>query len=162
MKFLSWIRSTAVMEAYFPRKALAMCVCVCGGGGLFALGGVSSSTKAGLQVSSAKFPQRSVITCSMQISCCRGRTLQTRPQTGGCEPLMPDVVVPKAHQNNCSYVSLADLLFGFTMEEFSLAWWAVTRGTLKNHKTGGGHLCRCGFLPGTIQYIYSYTCPNSL
>ena len=33
---------------------------------------------------------------------------------------MPDVVVPKAHQNNCSYVSSADLLFGFTMQEFSM------------------------------------------
>ena len=40
----------------------------------------------------AKFPQRSVVACSMQISCCRERTLQTRPQTGVCEPSMPDVV----------------------------------------------------------------------
>ena len=34
------------------------------------------------------------------ISCCRGTTLWTRPRTGVCKP---DVVVPKAHQNNCSY-----------------------------------------------------------
>ena len=30
----------------------------------------------------AKFPQCLVVTCSMQILCCRGRTLWTRPQTG--------------------------------------------------------------------------------
>ena len=30
----------------------------------------------------AKFPQRSVAACSMRISCCRGRTLRTRPRTG--------------------------------------------------------------------------------
>ena len=35
----------------------------------------------------AKFPQRSVVTCNTRISCCRGRTLQTRPQMGVCEPL---------------------------------------------------------------------------
>ena len=40
----------------------------------------------------AKFPQHSVITCSMRISCCRGKTLQMRPRTGVCKPLMPDVV----------------------------------------------------------------------
>ena len=57
----------------------------------------------------AKFLQHSVVACSMQISCCRGRTLQMRPRTGVCEPLMPDVVLPKVHQNNCSYVSSADL-----------------------------------------------------
>ena len=41
----------------------------------------------------AKFPQRSVVTCSTQISCCRGRMLQTRPQMGVCKPLMPDVML---------------------------------------------------------------------
>ena len=35
----------------------------------------------------AKFLQHSVVTCSTQISCYKGRTLQTRPQTGVCEPL---------------------------------------------------------------------------
>ena len=40
----------------------------------------------------AKFPQHSVVACSMRISSCRGRTLQTRPRMGVCEPLMPDVV----------------------------------------------------------------------
>ena len=81
----------------------------------------------------AKFPQRSVVACNTRISCCRGRTLQTRPRTGVCEPLMPDVMVPKAHQNNCSYVSSADLLSDSLYK--NLAWWAVTRRTLKNHKT---------------------------
>ena len=52
----------------------------------------------------AKFSQRSVITCSTRISCSRGKTLQTRPQMGVCIPLMPDVVVPKAHQNNHNYM----------------------------------------------------------
>ena len=40
----------------------------------------------------SKFPQHSVIACSTRISCYKGRTLQTRPSTGMCEPLMPDVV----------------------------------------------------------------------
>ena len=53
----------------------------------------------------AKFPQRSVVACSPQILCCSHE--RTRPQMGVCEPLMPDVVAPKVHQNNCSYVSLA-------------------------------------------------------
>ena len=43
----------------------------------------------------AKFPQHSVVACSTQISCCRERTLQTRPWTSVCEPLMPDVVASK-------------------------------------------------------------------
>ena len=80
-----------------------------------------------------------------------------------CKPLMPDVVAPKAHQNNCSYVSSVNLLLDSLRK--NLAWWVATRGTLKNHKLsklGGGYLCGCGHLPGTIQYIYSYTCPNSL
>ena len=80
-----------------------------------------------------------------------------------CKPLMPDVVAPKAHQNNCSYVSSANLVLESLCK--NLAWWVATRGTLKNHKTvkiGGWALIGCGRLPGTIQYIYSYTHPNSL
>ena len=80
----------------------------------------------------AKFPQHSVVACSMRISCCRGRMLQTRPWTGVCEPLMPDVVSPKVHQNNCSYVSSADLPSDSLCE--NLAWWVVTRRTLKTIK----------------------------
>ena len=53
--------------------------------------------------------QWSVIACSTRISCCRGRTPRTRPRMGVCEPLMPDVMATKAHQNNCNYVSSADL-----------------------------------------------------
>ena len=34
----------------------------------------------------AKFPQRSVIACNTQISCCRGRMLRIRSRTGVCEP----------------------------------------------------------------------------
>ena len=57
----------------------------------------------------AKFSLCSVVACSTRISSCRGRTLQTRPQTGVCEPLMPDVVSPKVHQNNYSYLNPAEL-----------------------------------------------------
>ena len=80
----------------------------------------------------AKFPQHSVITCSTQILSCKGRTLQTRPQTDVCEPLMPNVVVPKAQQNNHSYVSTMDLPLDSLRKNF--VWWVVTRRTLKNHK----------------------------
>ena len=52
---------------------------------------------------------------------------------GVCKPLMPDVVAPKPHQNNHSYVSSADLPLDSLRK--NLAWWAVTRRTLKNHKT---------------------------
>ena len=75
----------------------------------------------------AKFPQCSVIACSMQISCCKGGTLRTRPQTGVYKP---DVVVHKAHQR---YVSSAHLPSDSLCK--NLAWWAVTRRTLNNHKT---------------------------
>ena len=78
----------------------------------------------------AKFPQRLVFACSMQILCCRGRT---RPWTGVCEPLMPDVMALKAHQNNRSYVSSEDLPSDSLRK--ILAWLAVTRRTWKNHKT---------------------------
>ena len=45
----------------------------------------------------------------------RERTLRTRQRTGLCKPLMPDVVAPKAHLNNCSYVSSTDLSSEFSM-----------------------------------------------
>ena len=75
----------------------------------------------------AKFPQHSVIACSTQISCCKRGMLRTRPRTGVCPP---DVVALKGHQ---SYVSSADLPSDSLRK--NLAWWAVTRRTLKNHKT---------------------------
>ena len=81
----------------------------------------------------AKFPQHSVVTCSSRISCYWERMLRTRPQTGVCEPLMPDIVVPKGHPNNHSYVSSADLPSNSLHK--NLAWWAVTWRTSKNHKT---------------------------
>ena len=64
---------------------------------------------------------------------------------GVSKPLMPDVVAPKAHQNNHSYmyVSSADLPSDSLHK--NLAWWVVTRRTLKNHKTvkiGGWALSR--------------------
>ena len=60
--------------------------------------------------------------------------LWTRPRAGVHEPLMPDVVAPKAHQNNRSYVSSAVLPPDSLRK--NLAWWAVTQRTLKNHKSG--------------------------
>ena len=48
------------------------------------------------------------------------------------EPLMPDVMAPKAHRNNRSYVSSADLPSDSLRK--NLAWWAVIQRTLKNHK----------------------------
>ena len=82
----------------------------------------------------AKFPQHSVIACSTHILCCRERTLRMRPRTGVGEPLMPDVVVPKVHQNNHNYVSSADLHSDSLRK--NLAWWVVTRRTSKTVKVG--------------------------
>ena len=81
----------------------------------------------------AKFSQRSVVTCSMQISCRRGRMLRTRLRTDVCKPLMPYVVASKVHQNNHSYVSSADLPLDSLCK--ILGTWTVTRKTSKNHKT---------------------------
>ena len=72
----------------------------------------------------AKFPQCSAVTGSTQISRCRGRTLRTRPWMGVCKALMPDVMAPKVHQNNRSYVSSADLPLDSLCK--NLAWRAVT------------------------------------
>ena len=106
----------------------------------------------------ATFPPCSVVTCSMRILCCRGRTLQMRPRTGVCEPLMPDVMSPKVHQNNYSYVSTADLPSDSLRE--NLAWWVVTRRTLKNHKTvkiGGWVLAQVWALARDITVCLIYT-----
>jgi len=53
--FFSWIRSAPAMEAYFPRKALAM------HGGLFAPGGVACSTKS---LASFPGPAQLSVACS--------------------------------------------------------------------------------------------------
>ena len=66
----------------------------------------------------------------LQILCCRKRMLQTRPWTGVCELLIPEVEAPKAHQNNSSYVSSADQPSDLLCKIF--AWWAVIRRTSKN------------------------------
>ena len=97
----------------------------------------------------AKFPQRSVVACSTRISCWSGRTLRTRPRTGVCEPLMPDVVAPKVHQNNCSYVTYLRIHYARIKRG-----WAITRRILKNHKTvkiGGWAPARVRHLPGAIR-----------
>ena len=89
----------------------------------------------------AKVLQRSVVACSTRISCCKGGTLRTRLRTDVCEP---DVVAPKTHQNNHGYVSSADLPVDSLRK--NLAWWAVTRRTLKNHNTvkiGGWGMSAC-------------------
>ena len=81
----------------------------------------------------AKFSQRSIVGYSMQISFCRGRTLRTRLRTDVCEPLTPDAMASKVHQNNRGYVSSVDLPSDSLRK--NLAWWVVTRRTSKNHKT---------------------------
>ena len=63
----------------------------------------------------------------MQILCCRKRTLRTRPRTGVCKPLMPDVVASKAQSQLCD---LSRPTFGFTTQEFSMVG-----GYTDNHKT---------------------------
>ena len=73
----------------------------------------------------AKFSQHSVVACSIQMLCCRGRTLQMRARMGMCKSLMPDVIASKEHQNHHSYVSSADL----PLDSLSkiLTWWVVTQ-----------------------------------
>ena len=61
-----------------------------------------------------------------------------------CETLILDVMVPEAHQNDCSYVrELSGLTFDSLRK--NLAWWAITWRTSRNHKTvniGGWALAR--------------------
>ena len=66
----------------------------------------------------------------MWVLCCRWRMWQIRQQTGVCEPLMPDVVAPEAHQYDCSYVREFS---GPTFNSLhkNLAWWLVTQRTSK-------------------------------
>ena len=102
----------------------------------------------------AKFPQRSVVACSTRISCCRGRMLQTRPRTGMCEPLMPDVMAPEMHQNNRSYVRSADLPSDTLRENFSMVG-CYTENPEKQQNCQncrGGRLHGYGRLLGTIRY----------
>ena len=81
----------------------------------------------------AKFLQHSVVTCSTWISCCRGRTLQT-----GCVRTFDAWC--RVAQSASELLQLCEL-----SRRKNLAWWAVTRRTLKNHKTvksGGWALAR--------------------
>ena len=59
---------------------------------------------------------------------------------GVCKPLMPDVVVSKAHQKNCSYVSSANLPSDSLHK--NLALWVVTRSNHNTVKIGGWVLVR--------------------
>ena len=59
----------------------------------------------------------------------QGKNTANEAMEGVCEP---DVVAPKAHQNNCSYVSSADLPSDSLCKD--LAWWVVTWRTSKNKK----------------------------
>ena len=84
---------------------------------------------------------------------------------GVCKPLMPDVVAPKAHQNNRSYVSSADLPSDSLRK--ILACGAVTQRTLKNHKTvknGGWALARVWALGWPMWYssmVVNHNCRHS-
>ena len=81
----------------------------------------------------------------------QGKNTANEAMEGMCEP---DVVAPKAHQNNCSYGSSADLPSDSLCK--NLAWWVVTWRTSKNKKLsklGVGHLCGYGCLPRTIHYL---------
>ena len=60
-----------------------------------------------------------------------------------CKPLMPDVMAPKAHQNNHNYVSSADLHSDSLHK--NLVWWEVAQRTSKSPNWGGGGMgaCKC-------------------
>ena len=63
----------------------------------------------------------------------QGKNAVNEAMDGCVRTLMPDVVASKAHQNNCGYVSSADLPSDSLCK--NLAWWTVTWRTLKNYKT---------------------------
>ena len=81
----------------------------------------------------AKFSQHSVIAYSMQISCCRERTLRMRPWMGVWTFDAWRCGVQSAPKQS-QLCELSGPTFGFTIHE-NLARWAVTRRTLKNCKT---------------------------
>ena len=68
---------------------------------------------------------------------------------GMCETLMLDVMVPEAHQNDCSYVRE---LSGLTAQEFSMV--SSYMEELKNHKLSNGGLGACSGM-GTCLGQYS-------
>ena len=82
--------------------------------------------------------------------------------TDGCvhEPLMPNVAAPKAHQNNRSYVSSADLPSDSLRK--NLTWWAVTQRTLEKPQNcqnwGMGACMGMGTFPGQYGIWYTPRC----
>ena len=60
-----------------------------------------------------------------------------------CEIFMPDVVAPKAHQSNCSYVNSVDLHVPLDSLCKVFAWWAVALS-----KSGVGACTGMGACPG--------------
>ena len=91
----------------------------------------------------ANFLQRSVLLAEREF---RAAGKERCERGHVCKPLTPDVVAPKALQNNHSYVSSVDLPLDSLLK--NIAWWVVTWSTLKLSKFGGGHF------PGTIQYLW--------
>ena len=88
-------------------------------------------------------PTHSLIAYATFVAC------SMRLWLGVCKTLLPEVMESETHQNDDSYVSLADLLLNSLCK--NLAWWAATRRISKKptklSKLGGGRLCRDGRLP---------------
>ena len=96
----------------------------------------------------AKFPQCLVVTCSTQISSCRGRMLWTRPMTGVCKPLMPApkrirTIAAMWAQRTYLQIHYTKILHGRRLHREP---WKTTGLS----KLGGGHLGGYRRLPGTI------------
>ena len=79
-----------------------------------------------------------------------------------CEPLMPDVVAPEAHQNDRSYLSeLSGPTFDSIRTNFMVGgYMQEPKKPIKLSKLGSGCLRGDGLLPRTIRYvcIYSTNC----
>ena len=100
----------------------------------------------------AKFLQRLVITCSMQISCCRERTLRMRPRMGVCKLWCLISWRPKR---------IRTITAQWTYLQIHYARIQHGRGYMENLKKlqncqnlGDGRLLGYGRLLGTIQYCY--------
>ena len=74
----------------------------------------------------------------------RERTLRTRQRNDLCKPLMPDVMAPKTHSNNRSYVSSTDLPSEFSMVG---GYTENLEKPQKLSKLGGGRLHGYWHLP---------------
>ena len=71
------------------------------------------------------------------------------------QPLTPNVMAPKVHQNDRSYVSSVDLPYGFTTQEFSMVGgYTENLEKPQNCQNWGVGTCVCmGTCPG--QYSKS-------